>query len=172
VFEERWQPASHIFAVLSICEAFFFASAPTMAMLKAQGRFTTFLAWQSAQLVGSCVLLPIAALLGGGLAVAICATCLWAVGLPVAVWLSLRNSGHTIWDALRLFAIPWLVRRFTIASARSWRGHTGDISHCANSVTYHVVRYSMDTTSRFSRDDATCPDGHSARLGTPSFVCR
>jgi PST family polysaccharide transporter len=108
VFEERWQPASHVFAVLSICEAFFFASAPTMAMLKAQGRFHTFLAWQGAQLVGSCVLLPIAALMGGGLAVAICATCLWAVGLPIAVWLSLRNSGHTIWDALRLFAIPWL----------------------------------------------------------------
>ena len=108
VFEQRWQSASHIFAVLSICEAFFFASAPTMAMLKAQGRFRTFLVWQSVQVVGSCVLLPIAALNGGALAVAVCATCLWAVGLPIAVWLSLRNSGHTIWDALSLFAIPWL----------------------------------------------------------------
>jgi PST family polysaccharide transporter len=108
VFQQRWQSASNVFAVLSICEAFFFASAPTMAMLKAQGRFRTFLAWQSAQLFGSTLLLPIAALNGGALSVAICATCLWAVGLPIAVWLSVRDSGHSIWHALRLFAIPWL----------------------------------------------------------------
>jgi PST family polysaccharide transporter len=108
VFEEKWQAAGHVFAALSICEAFFFASAPTMAMLKAQGRFRTFLIWQSVQLVGSVLVLPIAALNGGALSVAVCVTCLWAVGLPIAVWVSVRNSGHTIWEAFRLFVIPWL----------------------------------------------------------------
>jgi len=40
--------------------------------------------------------------------VAVCVTGLWAIGLPIAVWVSVRYSGHTIWEVVRLFVIPWL----------------------------------------------------------------
>jgi len=107
VFDARWQPAARVFAVLSICESFFFAAAPTMAMLKAQGRFRTFLAWQGCQLALAAVVFPIAALHGGAFSVALGSAVLWSISLPIAVWLCIRPAGGSIWDALRIFIAPW-----------------------------------------------------------------
>jgi O-antigen/teichoic acid export membrane protein len=106
-FETRWQPAASIFAVLSLCEAFFFATAPTMAMLKAQGKFRTFLAWQGSHLGVTLIAIPLAALSGGALGVAIANTTLWAISVPIATWLSTRHRGKTLWGALCMLLAPW-----------------------------------------------------------------
>jgi O-antigen/teichoic acid export membrane protein len=107
VFDERWRDAAPVFAAMSILESFFFAAAPTMAMLKAQGRFRTFLAWQGCQLVVSVGIFALAALRGGSLAVAIAGAALWSVSLPSAVWLSIRQTGLGPSAAVRVFAAPW-----------------------------------------------------------------
>lgn len=106
-FEPRWAPAAAIFSILSLCEAFFFASAPTMALLKAQGRFRTFLAWQGVHMLISVVVLAWAALYGGAAWVATVNFCLWACSLPLAAWLGIRPRGHSLWTVLRVFVAPW-----------------------------------------------------------------
>lgn len=107
LFDARWQPAARVFSILSLSESFFFAAAPTMAMLKAQGRFNTFLAWQACQFTASLAIYPLAASYGAALAVAMCAAGIWSISLPIAVWLSIRHADKTVWDAVRLFVAPW-----------------------------------------------------------------
>jgi PST family polysaccharide transporter len=106
-FDARWKDAAPVFAAMSVLESFFFAAAPTMAMLKAQGRFRTFLAWQGCHLVVSAGIFAVAASRGGSLAVAIASAALWSVSLPSAVWLSVRRGGFGPAAAIRVFAAPW-----------------------------------------------------------------
>ena len=100
--------AAPVFAALSLSEAFYFASAPTMAMLRAQGRFGTFLAWQAAHLGAVLVVLPLAAHWGGAMPVAIAIAGLWSISLPIAVWITTRPVGGSLWSAARLFTAPWI----------------------------------------------------------------
>jgi O-antigen/teichoic acid export membrane protein len=100
--------AAPVFAALSLAEAFYFASAPTMAMLRAQGRFGTFLAWQVAHLTAVILALPVAAHWGGALPVAITIAGLWSISLPTAVWITTRPVGGSLWHAIRLFLAPWI----------------------------------------------------------------
>jgi O-antigen/teichoic acid export membrane protein len=106
-FDDRWQPAAQVFAAQSILEAVFFACAPTMAILKAQGRFRTFLAWQLTHLVVSTLVVGAAAMHGGALWVAVSGAALWFLSLPIAVWLSIRPAGLGLLQAVGLFAAPW-----------------------------------------------------------------
>jgi O-antigen/teichoic acid export membrane protein len=106
-FDANWKDAAPVFAAMSVLESFFFAAAPTMAMLKAQGRFRTFLAWQGCHLVVSAGIFAVAASRGGSLAVAIASAALWSVSLPSAVWLSVRRGGFGPAAAIRVFAAPW-----------------------------------------------------------------
>jgi O-antigen/teichoic acid export membrane protein len=105
---DEWQAAGPVFAGLSISEAFFFASAPTMAMLRAQGRFGTFLVWQGAHLLAVILCLPFAAKLGGALGTALAVAGLWSISLPAAVWITTRPGGGTLRDSIRVFLPPWL----------------------------------------------------------------
>jgi len=107
-FDERWSAAAPIFAALSILESFFFAAAPTMAMLKAQGKFRTFLLWQGCHLVVSAGMLFIGAMWWGALGVAIVGAVLWSVSLPLVVWLSIRHAGFGPVTSIRAFAAPWM----------------------------------------------------------------
>jgi O-antigen/teichoic acid export membrane protein len=107
VFPERWQPAAAIFAVLSMCEALFFAAAPTMAMLKAQGRFRLFLIWQGVHFIVLVAILPMVASVWGALGVAVANMLLWAVSLPMVVALAVRPSGVAAGRALAVFLVPW-----------------------------------------------------------------
>ena len=107
LFDTKWQPAARVFSILSLSESFFFAAAPTMAMLKAQGRFNTFLGWQACQFIASLAIFPLASTYGASLAVAMCAAAIWSISLPIAVWLGIRHSGRSIWDAVRIFIAPW-----------------------------------------------------------------
>ena len=100
--------AAPVFAALSVAEAFYFASAPTMAMLRAQGRFGTFLAWQVVHLAAALVALPIAASWGGSIAVAITIAALWSISLPMAVWVTTRNAGGSLLASIRIFIAPWI----------------------------------------------------------------
>jgi O-antigen/teichoic acid export membrane protein len=108
VFPERWLPSAPVFAMLCLSEALFFAAAPTMALLRAQGRFSAFLAWQGIHLLVSVVLLPIAAWKAGALGVAMTTTGLWAVSLPLAVMLAVRPGGVGPRTALTVFFTPWI----------------------------------------------------------------
>lgn len=100
--------AAPVFAALSVAEAFYFASAPTMAMLRAQGRFGTFLGWQIVHLAAALVALPIAAMWGGSVAVAVTIAGLWSISLPLAVWVTTRNAGGSLFGAIRVFLAPWI----------------------------------------------------------------
>lgn len=132
VFDARWQPAARIFSILSLSESFFFAASPTMALLKAQGRFRTFLAWQGTQLAVSLVVFPLMADREGALGIAVAAAAIWAASLPIAVWIGIRERGHSLLQALRLFAAPWSTA-LPIASAgwlgASWIGQWGPWGH-------------------------------------------
>lgn len=128
-FDERWQGAIAIFVALSIGQTFMFVSAPSIALLKAQDRFGTYLRWQLGQVIGAAVLFVGAAALAGdtaisaaraiglpatddsghALAVAIASATVWAVSCPIAVWLGGRPAGLPYRSSLRIFVEPWMV---------------------------------------------------------------
>ncbi|MBL9140805.1 MAG: oligosaccharide flippase family protein, partial [Phycisphaerae bacterium] len=107
VFEPKWAGAAPVFAVLCIGQAFYFAMAPAMALLKAQGRFRAFFVWQAVQLAASLALYPLSALAGDALGVAICDTIVWGVSVPIAVWLGTRIAGGRAREAVAVFLAPW-----------------------------------------------------------------
>jgi O-antigen/teichoic acid export membrane protein len=106
-FDDRWQPAAPVFAAQSILEAAFFAAAPTMSILKAQGRFKTFLTWQLAHLAVSAVVVAAAAWYGGAFWVASAGAVLWFVSLPIAVRIAIKSAGFGTFRAVLPFAAPW-----------------------------------------------------------------
>lgn len=106
LFGERWMSAVPTFAALSVGQAFFFAVAPTMAMLRAQGRFRTLLAWQLLQLALSSVAYAVAAM-QGALAVAVVDSATWALAVPIAAWMCVRGRGAGVADVLRPVLAPW-----------------------------------------------------------------
>lgn len=134
VFDARWEAAAPIFAAMSILESFFFAAAPTMAMLKAQGKFRTFLAWQGLHLVVSIPVIAWSASDGGALRVAVSAASLWALSLPIATWLSVRSAGLGFLAAARVFLAPWasaLPVGFVAWFASGWLCDQGKLAQVA-----------------------------------------
>jgi PST family polysaccharide transporter len=107
LFGEKWMSAVPTLAALSVGQAFFFAVAPIMAMLRAQGRFRVLLVWQLLQLVLSIGLYCLAAS-GGALPVAIVDTCVWGLSVPVMAWVCVRGRGVAVPEALRPVVAPWL----------------------------------------------------------------
>ncbi len=108
LFEEKWQGAIASFAVLSLMEGCYFATAPTMALLRAQGRFATYFVWQATHFALSVVAYCFAAKQFGALGVAACAAILWAISLPIAVRLCIGGRAAATWTAARVFIAPWL----------------------------------------------------------------
>jgi teichuronic acid exporter len=129
LFEPKWTGSIAIFAVLSIGQAFMFVSAPSIALLKAQGRFRAYFAWQFAQLVTALVAFvlavtqgaPIASELamavglpvdpesGRALALGMASALVWATFCPIAVWLAGRPAQLGIGRTLSVFIEPWAV---------------------------------------------------------------
>jgi teichuronic acid exporter len=108
VFKEKWLPAIPIFVALSVGQAFFFMTAPAMALLKAQGRFVTYFIWQALQ-AGICLaIFPLMVKQWGGVAVAWTDTALWLFSVPLAVWLGARVTGVTLGAIARCFFVPWI----------------------------------------------------------------
>ena len=108
VFPAKWNGAITIFAVLSILEGFYFATAPTMALMRAQGRFGTYFIWQSTQFAISACAYIFAASHHGAIGVALCAAVLWGMSLPIALWLCVRRVGGTLWSSLAVMFAPWM----------------------------------------------------------------
>jgi len=129
LFEPKWTGSIAIFAALSVGQAFMFVSAPSIALLKAQGRFRAYFAWQFAQLVTAVGVFVLAVTRGGplasdiagslglpvdpdaarALALGMASALVWALSCPVAVWLAGRPAQLGIGRALSVFFEPWLV---------------------------------------------------------------
>lgn len=106
---ERWGAAAPLAVLLSAGQAFYFAVNPVASLLKAQGRFAVFVAWQSVQLVvvvGAMFLVGWRA--GNDSTAAISAvaglyTVAWA---PIGVWLGVRGDRGAMWRSVMLFLRP------------------------------------------------------------------
>ncbi len=129
LFPTKWTGSIAIFAVLSVAQAFVFVSAPSIALLKAQGRFRGYLKLQLTQLVvaalgfvaavlyggppalraAAAIGLPIDESAGGALALACASAGVWALFCPIAVWMGGRPAQLGKRAVLRLFFEPWAV---------------------------------------------------------------
>lgn len=129
LFESKWTGSIAIFAALSVGQAFMFVSAPSIALLKAQGRFRVYFAWQAAQLVTAVTVFVLAVTRGGplasdlaasiglpvdpdasrALALGISSAAVWALSCPVAVWLAGRPARLGVGSTLAVFFQPWLL---------------------------------------------------------------
>ena len=120
-FDQRWDGAVPVFAVLCIGQAFFFAAAPAMALLKAQGRFGPYFTWQLVQLAFSLVAYPLVAARGGAFGLSVLDSIVWSVSIPFAVWLAARGAGTSLREVLRPFLAPWaLALPASLALWKSW----------------------------------------------------
>ena len=128
LFGSKWDGALGVFIVLSLGQAFMFVSAPAIALIKAQGRFRAYFAWQSVHLSVAVVALSFAARSGGGaalglagfiglqappesatpLAVALASVVVWGLSTLVGVWISARPANVTWGEVFRLFRTPWI----------------------------------------------------------------
>ncbi|MSR29184.1 MAG: hypothetical protein EXS03_06385 [Phycisphaerales bacterium] len=107
LLEPKWDEAIPVFAVLSLLESSYFATAPTMALLRAQSRFKTYFVWQVLQFVIAAGAFVAVAPAYGALGVASCSAILWMTSLPIAVWLCTRPMGGSIWQGIGIFVVPW-----------------------------------------------------------------
>jgi hypothetical protein len=129
LFEAEWTGSIAPLVALSFGQAFMFVSAPSIALLKAQGRFRVYFIWQVAQLAGSVALfacavtyggepslrlasslgLPIDAEAGKALAISIASAISWAISCPIAVYLGGRPAKLRTRVVAGLFLQPWLI---------------------------------------------------------------
>lgn len=109
-FPEKYAPAVPVFQVISLAQAFYFATAPSMSCLRSQRRFRTFMIWQGVQFLISVPVYAIGARSSGAVGVSIASAALWAASAPVVVWLCTRpSSGHHLSSVLSIFTKPWLI---------------------------------------------------------------
>jgi len=112
-FPGKYAPAVPVFQVISLAQAFYFATGPSMSCLRSQRRFTTFLIWQAVQFALSLPLYWLAAWWWkdqGALGVALASAAGWAMSAPVVVWLCTRVApGRHLGAVLAVFLKPWLV---------------------------------------------------------------
>ena len=110
VLDSKWQPAIPIFQVVSLIQAFYFATGPSMSCLRAQRRFGTFFAWQGIQLLISLPIYWMGADWKGALGIALASGACWAISAPLVVWLcTLASPRKHLFDALAIFIRPWVV---------------------------------------------------------------
>lgn len=128
-FDPKWIGSVPIIVSLSLGQAFLFMIMPATALLKAQGRFKAYLAWQAAQFVSAICLLSATGWLGQDVArsllerigvapdpdgivpfaIASAGALNGAVFLPMAVWIAGRPGRVGKRTVARLFLAPWLV---------------------------------------------------------------
>jgi O-antigen/teichoic acid export membrane protein len=120
-FPKEYEPAIPVFQVISLAQAFYFATGPSMSCLRSQRRFLTFLVWQGVQFVVSVPLYWFGAARGGALGVALASAGVWAASAPVVVWLCTRVApGWHLGSVLMVFIKPWLIS--APAFALAWLG--------------------------------------------------
>ncbi len=106
---EKWAGAILLGQLLSAGQALYFSVNPAMGLLKAQGRFGAFLAWQTGQLI-----LVVAAMWTAGRFTGNQSTA-WIVGIysmyhlvssPVGVWLCVRGTHDIGRSLVSIFLVP------------------------------------------------------------------
>ncbi len=107
VLEPKWALAIPVFAVLSVLEGFYFATAPTMSLLRAQRRFGAYFGWQVAHLAIAAAVFVMVSADHGALGVAIASLACWSASLPTAVWLCGRTTRRGVVESIGVFAAPW-----------------------------------------------------------------
>jgi PST family polysaccharide transporter len=123
LLEPKWAMAIPVFAVLSVLEGFYFATAPTMSLLRAQRRFGAYFSWQVTHLAVATAAFSLVAADHGALGVAVASLICWAVSLPTAVWLCGRTTSQSVWKSVRTFVEPWVVG-LPIGLATWWASET------------------------------------------------
>ena len=107
---EKWWPSTPVFQILSLMQAFYFASGPTMACLKAQRRFPMLLLWPSVQLLLSFPVYWFGARHGGAIGAAAASALMWSISIPIGTWLCTRFRGPgRLRATIGAFTRPWLV---------------------------------------------------------------
>lgn len=139
LFSAKWNGSIAAFAALSVGQTFVFVMAPSIALLKAQGRFRVYFVLQLAQLVAAMVAFVTATTIGGpvalklaeaiglpvdpnagsALALSLASALVWAVSCPVAVWIAGRPARLGLRTTLAIFSAPWLATA-PIAAALVW----------------------------------------------------
>ena len=105
----KWDTAIEVFQAISIGQAFYFSTGPSMSCLRAQRRFTALFVWQATQLVFSIPLFWFAASRGYAFAVAVASCCAWGISSPIALWLCLSGiQERKVREIALLFARPWI----------------------------------------------------------------
>jgi PST family polysaccharide transporter len=117
-FAERYLPAVPVFQVISVAQAFYFATGPSMSCLRSQRRFATFFKWQGVQFVLSLPLYWAGAQWWGALGASIASGAAWAISAPIVVWLCTRVvKGNRVREVLSIFVKPWLLSLPIFAAA-------------------------------------------------------
>ena len=107
VLEPKWQAAIPVFQVISLMQAFYFATGPSMSCLRAQRRFGTLFVWQAIQLTIALPLYWLGAKWSGALGVALASGAIWAISSPVVVWLcTIASPRKHLTQSLGVFASP------------------------------------------------------------------
>lgn len=110
VLASKWQPAIPVFQVLSVMQAFYFASGLSMACLKSQRRFHVLLIWQGVQMALSVPAFWFGAEQGEAVGVAIASLAMWSISIPTVTWLCTKVNGRgCLRQTLNVFFRPWLV---------------------------------------------------------------
>lgn len=109
-FPAKYLPAVPIFQVISLAQAFYFATGPSMSCLRSQRRFMTFLIWQGTQLAVSFPLYWAGARWSDALGVSLASAGVWASSAPLVVWLCARVApGRHAAAVAMVFIKPWLI---------------------------------------------------------------
>lgn len=108
LFAPKWSGSLPPFIVLSMSQTFYFGVSPTIALLKARGRFGAFFAWQVVHFVVAAVAYSMAASLGGAISVAVADLGIWAISAPFAMWLSTRQTHVSALRCVMTFILPWV----------------------------------------------------------------
>ena len=110
LFAAKWQPAVPVFQALSLLQAVYFATGPSMACLKSQRRFHTLLIWQGAQVLLSLPAFWFAAEQGGAVGVALASVMIWSISIPTSIWLCAGADGKDrLLRSIGVFFRPWIV---------------------------------------------------------------
>lgn len=110
ILASKWQPAVPVFQALSLLQAFYFASGPSMACLKSQRRFHVLFLWQSIQMLLSFPAFWFGAKQGGAVGVAIASMLMWSISIPTGTWLCTKVDGRGhLRQTVSVFLRSWIV---------------------------------------------------------------
>lgn len=109
-FAPKWGPSVPVFQILSLAQSFYFVAGPSMACLRSQRRFATFLWWQVVQFILAAPIYALSARWNGAVGVACASAGMWLASSIVVVWVCTWPAPRPIMGILRdVFMKPLVV---------------------------------------------------------------